>query len=303
MAYDRIMDYPGLFAEHVLPEKANSINLSFMVDKLSVEFGGTAGNIAYNLALLAESPIIIGSVGQDFAAYKSHLLLMGIDTTSVRVLEGVLTSSASVFTDKEDNQIAAFYPGAGGVGYDTPVVTEGRALAIVSPGCIYDMTQLPQQYRRSNFKYLFDPGQQTIALTPEALRDGITGASVVFGSDYEIGLIAQRTGWTEDEILQHTPVLVVTYGSKGSRVRTRDGEVQVPVTTPDRVADPTGAGDSFRAGFIKGMLAGFSHEGCARLGSVVASYCIEKHGTQNHTFTMDQLKARYQKAYNEELKL
>src|SRR5437773_667279 len=126
LAYDRIMDYPGLFAEHVLPEKANSINLSFLVDKLSIEFGGTAGNIAYNLALLGEQPEIIASAGQDFTSYKSHQLLVGINPTTIRILEGVLTSSAFVFTDREDNQIAAFYPGAGSSAYDTPVNTDGR---------------------------------------------------------------------------------------------------------------------------------------------------------------------------------
>ncbi len=303
LAYDRIMDYPGLFAEHVLPEKQNSINLSFNVDKLSVEFGGTAGNIAYNLALLGESPEIIASAGQDFAAYKSHLLLVGINASTVRLLEGVLTSSAFVFTDKEDNQISAFYPGAGASAYDTPVNTDGRALAMVSAGCIQDMVELPQQYKRQNLKYFFDPGHQIDGLTPDQLRDGISGAQALFGSDYEIGLIAQKTGWTEDAILEHVPVLIVTYGSKGSRIRSSGGDWQVPAVVPSVVEDPTGAGDAFRAGFIKGIIAGFTLDQCARLGSVVASFKSEKHGTQNHTFSMDQLKSRYKNAYKEDLKL
>lgn len=303
LAYDRIMDYPGLFAEHVLPEKANSINLSFNVDKLSVEFGGTAGNIAYNLALLGEQPEIISSAGQDFGAYKSHLLLVGINASTVRLLEGVLTSSAFVFTDKEDNQISAFYPGAGGSAYDTPVNVDGRALAMVSAGCVQDMVDLPQQYKRQNLKYFFDPGHQIDGLTPGQLRDGISGAQALFGSDYEIGLIAQKTGWTEDAILEHVPVLVVTYGSKGVRIRTRDADAQVAAVTPEQLVDPTGAGDAFRAGFIKGIIAGFPLDVCAKLGCVVASFKSEKHGTQNHTFTFDQLKSRYKSAYKEDLKL
>jgi adenosine kinase len=303
LAYDRIMDYPGLFAEHVVPEKANSINLSFMVDKLSVEFGGTAGNIAYNLALLGEHPEIVASAGQDFAAYKSHLLLAGVDPETIRFLEGVMTSSAFVFTDKDDNQIAAFYPGAGGAAYDAAVNTEDRALAIISPGCLDDMIALSRQYKRTGFKYLFDPGQQTTSLSADNLRECISGAQVVFGNDYEIGLITQKTGWTEETMLEHTPTLVVTHGSRGSRVRTRTTDVQVGVAQPEAVVDPTGAGDSYRAGFIKGLVAGFTLEACARLGSAVASYVVERHGTQNHSFTMDELKARYKKAFGEDLKL
>ncbi len=303
LAYDRIMDYAGLFAEHILPEKTHSINLSFQVDKLSVEFGGTAGNIAYNLALIGERPEIVATAGQDFGSYKSHLLLAGIEATTIRQLEGVMTSSAYVFTDKGDNQIAAFHAGAGALPYDTPVMTEGKAFAIVGPGCIEDMTELPKQYRRSNFKYFFDPGQQTVALSPDALKDGISGAEILFASDYEIGLIAQKTGWTEDAIMEHVPTLVVTFGAQGSRVRTKDGQVTVPAAFAEKVVDPTGAGDSFRAGYMKGLLAGFPNDRCAKLGSVIASYCVEVYGTQNHKFTMDQVKERYKKSYNEDLKL
>lgn len=303
LAYDRIMDYDGIFAEHVLPEKANSINLSFLVDKLSVEFGGTAGNIAYNLALLGEKADIIATAGQDFAGYKSHLLLSGIETTSVRMLEGEMTSSAYVFTDKDDNQIAAFHPGAGARAYDTPINTDGRALAIVAPGCVEDMVAFPRMYRKSNVKYAFDPGQQTLALSPDALKECITGALIVFASDYELGLISQKTGWTEEVILQNTSTLVVTYGSKGSRVRTPTGEVNISPAVAEKVVDPTGAGDAYRAGFIKGMVAGFDYEHSARLGSVVASYCIEMYGTQNHAFTMEQLKDRYIRTYGDVLQL
>lgn len=304
LAYDRIMNYAGLFADSILPDKANSINLSFQVDQLSVEFGGTAGNIAYNLALLGEHPDIIATAGHDFAKYKSHLLLVGVEGTSIRFVENDMTSSAYVFTDREDNQIAAFHAGAGAQPYNSPVSIDGRALAIVAPGCTEDMATLPQSYRRQNFKYLFDPGQQTTALSPEALKNGISGAYILFASDYELGLIAQKTGWTEDVIMENVPTLVVTFGAQGSRIRTRTSDVKVPaVALLGPVVDPTGAGDAYRAGFIKGMLTGFSFEDCAKLGSVIASYVVEIHGTQNHTFGMDQVKERYQKSYNEELKL
>lgn len=303
LAYDRIMDYPGLFAEHVLPDKGNRINLSFLVETLSVEFGGTAGNIAYSLALLGEHPEIIASAGSDFASYKSHMLLHGINSHTLRIVGGEMTSSAFIFTDKEDNQIAAFYPGAGGSAYDTPVNTEGRALAIVSPGCVQDMVALPRQYHRQNFRYLYDPGQQVLALSADELREGIAGAFVVFANDYEMGLIAQKTGWTEDAILERVPTLVITHGPNGSRVRMRAGDAQVPAVALDAVIDTTGAGDAYRAGFIKGMLVGLTYEQCARLGSTVASYCVEQHGTQRHTFTVDELRKRYKNTYGEQLKI
>jgi len=303
MAYDRIMDYQGIFSENILPERGHNINLSFQVEKLSVEFGGTAGNIAYNLAYLGEHPEIIATVGQDFAAYKSHLLLAGIETNTIRALEGVLTSSAYVFTDKEDNQIAAFHSGAGGTPYDTPVDVDGRAFAMMAPGCHADMMALPQFYRRKSFKYFYDPGQQTLGLSSDSLKEGISGAQILFASDYELGLIAQKTGWSEDTIMDNVPTLVVTFGAQGLRVRTREGEVKVPAAQAEKVIDPTGAGDAFRAGFMKGLLSGFALETCGRLGSVIASYCVEVYGTQNHKFTMDLVKERYKKSYNEELKL
>lgn len=303
VAYDRIMDYQGLFADHFVPDKLHSINLSFLVDKLSVEFGGTAGNIAYNLALMGESPEIISTVGTDFGSYRSHLLLSGIDPTTIRVLEGELTSSAVILTDTADNQIAAFHPGAGGHAYDTPVETEGRMLAIIAPGCVADMTALPAYYRRKGLDYLYDPSQQILALSPEALMDGMTGAQVLFASDYELGLIAQKTGWAEATILEHVQTLVVTYGAEGSRVVTRDGQWVVKATPVKESIDPTGAGDAYRAGFIKGMFIGLSLESCAKLASVVAAYAVETYGTQTHHFTLPELAQRYKDTYGEGLEI
>ena len=301
VAYDRIMDFDGLFSEHFMPEKLHNINLSFQIQKLSVGFGGTAANIAYNLALLGVQSDIIATVGEDFSKYRSHMLLSGIVPDSIRVLEGEMTSSAYVFTDKADNQIAAFHMGAGGHAYDTPIDTDGKELAIVAPGCIEDMKVLPEFYRRRGFPFLYDPAQSITALSGDDLRAGMTGARILFGSDYEIGLIAQKTGWTENEMLEHVPTLVVTYGVEGSRIRTREGEERVKATPAKNSSDPTGAGDAYRAGFIKGMLVGSSLPDCAKLASAVAAYTVEMYGTQTHKFSPDELKARYQSAYGEKL--
>ncbi|MDO8561651.1 MAG: carbohydrate kinase family protein [bacterium] len=299
LAFDRIMDYHGQFGEHFVADKMHSINLSFLVDKLSVEFGGTAGNIAYNLALLGETPEIISTAGTDFGPYRAHLLLSGIDPKSIKLLDGELTASAVVFTDSADNQISAFHPGAGKFPYDTPVETEGRALAIVAPGNIDDMTALPAYYRRKGVRYLYDPGQQITALSGEQLKDGISGAHTLFASDYEFGLIAQKTGWTADSILEHVKNLVVTYGAKGSQVFTKEGVAKVESAPVKNDEDPTGAGDAYRAGFIKGMILALPVESCAKIGSVAAAYAVETYGTQTHHFTVEEFKERYKDTYSE----
>ena len=303
IAYDRIMDFAGLFAEHFMPEKLHSINLSFQVETLSVQFGGTAGNIAYNLALLGEQPEIIATAGNDFGSYRSHLLTSGVDSKSIRILDKESTSTAFILTDKADNQIAAFHQGAGGTAYDTPVETEGRALAIIAPGCVPDMQSLPAFYRKSAFRYLYDPAQQIPALSQEMLRDGISGAYVLFGSDYEFELIKQKTGWTQEEIVSKVPTIVVTFGAKGSDIITAAGTTHVDACPAQALMDPTGAGDAYRAGYIKGMLMGFPAEPCARLASVVAAYVVETYGTQTHHFTMENVKDRYKKTYGVELSL
>ena len=303
VAYDRIMDYSGVFSEHIMAEKLHAINLSFQVETLSMQFGGCAGNIAYNLALLGEEAQMIGTVGNDFGAYHAHLLSSGVDPSSIRVLETEVTSSAYILTDKADNQIAAFFAGAGKHAYDIPIDTDGRALAIVAPGCMPDMRDLPAYYRKRNFKYLYDPAQQIPALTPEMLKDGITGAYALFGSDYEYTLIQQKTGWTEGDILEHTPMIVVTYGSRGSEIITAEGKKHTDVCPAQAVVDPTGAGDAYRAGFIKGLVLGLPPEDCAKIGSTVAAYVVEVYGTQTHRFTKEEFTHRYQKTYGGTLSL
>ena len=303
IAYDRIMDYPGLFAEHILADKAHSINLSFSVEKLSVEFGGTAGNVAYSLALLGEQPEIISTAGNDFSQYKTHLRLCGIDATTVHEIPNESTAAAFILTDQGDNQIAAFHFGAGSHAYDALVETEGRALAIVSAGSVADMAALPEQYRRSGVRFLYDPGQAIPSLTPEALKGGMQGAHVVFTSDYEMSLITKKTGLDERAMLEHAENLIITYGGDGSRLLSRDGETKIPAVSKTQVVDPTGAGDAYRAGFIKGLILALPLVSCARLGSAVAAYAVEVYGTQAHKFTPQELAERYRGAYGEQLTL
>jgi len=306
IAYDRIMDFSGMFAEHFIPDKAHAINLSFRAERLSLQFGGTAGNIAYNLALLGETPEIIATAGSDFSSYRSHLLLTGIDPTPIRVLteNEEMTSSAYIFTDKADNQIAAFFEGAGGHSYDTPVETEGRALAIVAAGCTTDMNSLPSYYRQRGMKYLYDPGQQIPVLTGDELSAAISGSAVLFATDHELQRILEKTGWNETELVTNAQAIVTTFGAQGSRIITAaKGALDVQAVPANAVVDSTGAGDAYRAGFIKGMLAGKPLDHCARIGSAVAAYVVEAYGTQAHRFTLDDVKHRYRSVYGEDLSL
>lgn len=303
LAYDRIMDFPGLFKDHFLADKLHNISVSFQVETVAENFGGCAGNIAYGLALLGITPRIVATAGSDFARYKAHLAERGIDAGLVRIEPSKLTSAAFVMTDTADNQIAAFSMGAGGVPYAPLPSATGSAAAIISPGCASDMRALPQLYRSARVPYMYDPGQALPALSGEDLRDGITGAAVVFANDYEFGLIAEKTGWGEQDIAWRAGALVITYGAQGSRVLAAGGEERIAAAMVAEAVDPTGAGDAYRAGYIAAFVRGAPPAFCAKLGSALAAYAVEAYGTQSHTFTREELARRYAKAYGEDAPL
>jgi len=303
IAYDRIMDFPGLFGDHFLPEKLHTINVSFQVDTLAENFGGTAGNIAYSLKLLREEPQIIAVGGSDFARYKTYLERLGIDSSSVRIEGSEFTSTAYIMTDKADNQIAAFSVGAGKVPYEPLPHTDDASCAIIAAGCLGDMRAFPAHFRGAGVPFFFDPGQAMTALSDDDIKNGIEGSEAVFGNDYEFNLISKRTGMSEQELLEKTKTLVITYGEKGSRVVSKEGESRVAAVQVKEVEDPTGAGDAYRAGFIAGYLKKLPPETCAALGATVAAYAVENYGTQNHSFTRKELAERYESAYKHPLPL
>lgn len=303
LAYDRIMDFDGHFRDHFLADKMHAISLSFQVETTAVNFGGTAGNIAYNLALLGHEPRIVATAGSDFAEYTKYLKAHGIDSMSIKVDKNGLTSAAFVMTDKDDNQIAAFSMGVGKAPYVPLPEPDGVRLAIIGAGSVADMKALPEHYRLNDLPYMYDPGQAIPALSGEELRNGLAGASVFFANDYEFGLVLSKTGLSEEELLGATPVIVVTYGEKGSRVRTSKGDETIPAVPVKKAVDPTGAGDAYRAGFIAAHLRGIAPDGCARAGSAVAAYAVEMHGTQSHSFTIPELADRYERAYGETISI
>ncbi len=303
IAYDRIMDFPGFFKDHFIPDKLHNINVSFAVEAFAENFGGTAGNIAYNLALLGEPSRIISTAGSDFERYAGHLRSVKVDPTSVKIDLQSSTSSAYIITDRANNQITAFSMAAGAKPYRPLPETEGVRCALIGAGCIEDMQDLPGYYRAQGIEYFYDPGQQIPTLSAEQLRDGITGAKGVFANDYELSLIIKKTGWNEAAILQKATALIVTFGEKGSRIVTKEGESNVKAVLVSKVVDPTGAGDAYRAGFIAGFLREQALPRAAQLGSAVAAYAVEKYGTQVHRFTIAELKDRYEKTYGETLSL
>lgn len=303
LAYDRIMDFPGKFSDHILPDKIHMLNVSFIVNGLSEKFGGTAGNIAYSLGLLGETPTIVATAGKDFDRYKAWLEENSLPVGGIKIIDEEFTAGAYITTDLSDNQITGFNPGAMNhpSRYEFGDVDKDQALAIISPGCIEDMNSYSSEFKTLGIPYIFDPGQSIPALSGEQILEMITGARMLISNDYELELIQTKTGLERSDILKRTPVLLTTLGENGSRVCTPDGEAQIPAVPADQVLDPTGAGDAYRSGLIKGMVTGKELEEAARMGAVCASFAVARQGTQEHTFSMEEFRERYRSAFGRDL--
>jgi adenosine kinase len=300
IAYDYLMSFPGKFTEHFLPEHMSRVSLSFLVDTMDKRRGGCAPNIAYTLALLGERPRLMGTAGQDFEEYRRWLESAGVDTSLVREVPGKFTASFFCSTDSANNQIASFYTGAMANAGELSFRTAGQCgLAIVSPNDPGAMLQHAEECRTLRIPYIWDPGQQCARMSGDELRDGQNGARMVICNDYEFELIRQKTGVDEDSILEETEVLVITRGEKGCTIYERDRRVDVPAVPPHRIVDPTGVGDAFRGGFMKGMAHGADYEVCARLGGVAATYALEHLGGQSHAYTWPEFRDRYEAHYGQ----
>jgi adenosine kinase len=295
IAYDYLMSFPGKFTEHFLPEHMQRVSLSFLVDTMDKRRGGCAPNIAYTLALLGERPYLMGTAGQDFGEYREWLQAAGVDTTLVRQVPGKFTASFFCSTDTENNQIASFYTGAmanaGELSFRTiPAVR----LVTISPNDPAAMIQYAEECRTLGLPFIFDPGQQCARMSGDELRDGMAGAQLIVCNDYEFELIRQKTGMGEEEILPKAGALVITRGEHGSSIFENGVRTDVPAVEPHRIVDPTGVGDAYRGGFIKGMASGASYEVCARIGSMAATYALEHLGGQSHSYTLEEFQERYE---------
>jgi len=296
LAYDRIMDFPEKFSDYILPDKIHVLNVCFLVNGVTEQYGGTAGNIAYNLALLGERPLILACAGKDFQSYEAWLARHGLPLDGIRRIPDEFTAGAYITTDQADNQITGFNPGAmkHPCLHSVDGADPSAALGIVAPGNVEDMVTLCRQYRERGIPYIFDPGQQIPAIPTDSLVEMLTGSRIFISNDYELEMIMRTTGMSRSDLLKRTGTIMTTLGDKGSLVCTSEGETAIPVAKAAQVLDPTGAGDAFRAGMIKGLTMGADLEICARMGAVAASFSVECRGTQCHSFTPEQFRQRYE---------
>ena len=298
IAYDYLMSFPGKFTEHFLPEHMNRVSLSFLVDSMDKRRGGCGPNIAYTLALLGERPLLMATAGEDFGEYRQWLEAAGIDTSLVKQVNGKFCASFFCSTDQNNNQIASFYTGAmanaGELSFRT---VSDCGLAIISPNDPGAMVQYAEECRTLGLRYIFDPGQQCARMSGEELRAGVTGATIVICNDYELELLRQKTGLAEADIVASSEALIVTKGEHGSSVITRDGQADISAVPPHRIVDPTGVGDAYRGGLMKGIALGLPYDVAARVGSVAATYALEHLGGQSHAFTWREFTARYEQHF------
>jgi adenosine kinase len=297
IAFDYLMSFPGKFTEHLLPEHIHRVSLSFLVDTMDKRRGGCGPNIAYTIALLGEKPHLMATAGQDFSDYKAWMEAVNIDCSLVKVIDGKFCASFFCSTDQANNQIASFYTGAmanaGELSMRTvPGIKD--ALVIIAANDPDGMVQWAEECTAMGVKYIWDPGQQCARMEGSQLAAGINGAHMVIVNDYEFELIRQKTGLDEAAVIAKVPVLVITKGEHGCTIITKDGRDDVKAVTPDRIEDPTGVGDAFRGGFMKGLAMGATLKVCAQMGSVAATYCLEHLGGTSHAYTWDEFRRRYE---------
>ena len=300
---DHLMTFPGKFTDSLVAGSLEKVSLSFLVDGLEVRRGGCAANIVYGMGVLGLNPVLIAAVGKDWAEYNAWLLRHGVDTSHVLISTTQFTAHFMVTTDIELNQIASFFPGAMSEARNIelgPIMDKtGRFdIVVISPDDPEAMLRHSEVCRSQGIAFAADPSQQMARMSGEEIRQLITGAKYLFLNEYELALAMQKTGWTDAEILELVEYRVVTLGSKGAKVESKTGEfVQVTVPKEKAKIDPTGVGDSFRSGFIAGLAWGLSHERCAQLGSMIATYVIETTGTQEYRFTAAEFVSRFAEAY------
>jgi adenosine kinase len=294
LAYDRIMDFPGYFSDHILPDKIHVLNVCFQVNGMQEKFGGTAGNIAYALTLMGEKPVISATIGRDNHRYLDWMKKNGISTESIRIIEDDFTASAYITTDKSDNQITGFHPGAMkySSNLDFNKLDSKNTLLIISPGNLEDMVNYPKDCKEKGIGYIFDPGQSLPMLDAQDLVQAIEGCRILISNDYELDLIMSKTGLDKKGLLSRAGALITTLGESGSNLCTQDCDVLIPSAKAKQVVDPTGAGDSFRGGLISGLVKGKDILESVRMGSICASFSVECYGTQEYCFSQEEFSER-----------
>ncbi len=294
LAYDRIMNFPESFSDHILPDKIHSLNVCFQVNGVTENYGGTAGNIAYALKLMGENPTITATIGSDHHKYFEWLDKHSISRTGIKVISEELTAGAYITTDKSNNQITGFNPGAMkySSNLDFNALNPGETLLLVSPGNLHDMINYPKLCKEKGIGYIFDPGQALPVLQAQDLVDVITGCTLLIVNDYEFNLIMDKTGLSKEQLLTLPESTIVTLGEAGSELYNQNRKLTIPSFKAAKVVDPTGAGDAYRGGLLSGLVNGNDLETSAIRGSVCASFAVECNGTQVYSFTPEEFNNR-----------
>jgi adenosine kinase len=300
-AFDTLMVFEGRFREHILPEQIHILNVAFMVPQLRREFGGCAGNIAYNLRLLGDPAVPMATVGRDFAPYREWMERNGLPLQHVRVIDSELTAQAFITTDLDDNQITAFHPGAMQHAHVNKVEDADNdvAIGIVAPDGRRAMIEHAEQFADRGIPFIFDPGQGLPMFDAADLDRFIEQANWVAVNDYEWQVLQQKTGWTVSEVVQRVEALIVTRGPKGSIIYTLDEQFEIPCAKTSAVVDPTGCGDAYRAGLLHGLIHSLDYETTGRIAAVMGALKIESRGTQNHRATPEQLERRLAESFGD----
>ena len=298
-AYDTIMVFQDKFKNHILPDKVHMLNVSFYVPDMRREFGGCAGNIAYNLNLLGGRPVPMGAVGSDFGPYADWMDVVGVDRTHVTLAEGKYTAQAYITTDMDDNQITAFHPGAMDASHQNRVSdAAGITIGILSPDGRQGMLEHASQFAEAGIPFIFDPGQGLPMFGGDELKSFIDKATWISVNDYELQMMQEHTGLSPHEIAERVEGLIVTLGGEGSHIYTEKQRIDIPAAPVGEVNDPTGCGDAYRGGLLFGLMNGLDWETTGRIAALMGAIKIEHHGTQNHSFTLDEFRMRYQKSFD-----
>ncbi|MHB1118855.1 MAG: carbohydrate kinase family protein [Bellilinea sp.] len=303
IAFDYLMTYPGYFRDHIVPERLDSITLSFLVDQLVRLRGGVAPNIAYTMALLGGTPYVFGTVGEDAGEYVAWLKDQGVDTRFIKTIPGVFTASFFANTDKANNQISSFYTGAMAHARELSINDLGDIkpdLVVISPNDPAAMDRYVAECKAAGIPYLYDPGQQVARSSGEELRRGVEGAQILFVNEYEWELVQKHTGLSAEKILSTVPIVVITLGKSGVEIHV-DGSVQkLPAVPEDKIVDPTGVGDAFRGGFLRGYQLGLDWKICCQIGSLAAVYCLENNGPQGQSYTRSEFVKRFRQHFDDQ---
>lgn len=300
IAFDYVMHFPGKFTDHILPDSLDHISLSFLVDDMTRHWGGTGPNIAYTLGLLGEQPKLVASAGKDFGEYAKRLAKIGVDVTTVEVYEDIFSASFFANTDQANNQISTFYAGAMNRATELTLAKQvgGKAdMVVIAPNAIDAMNSYVAECHALKLPYMYDVGQQVIRIEADKLREGIQGAAFVIVNAYEYQLLQDKTGLDHAAISAAAETVIVTRGEDGASIYTNGEAIEIPPAPVDEVADPTGAGDAFRGGYLKAWAEGWSPELAGRVGALAGAWTLAGRGPQSHSFTPAEFTERFAAAF------